>query len=183
MLEEQSRHVVQVWRNASAIEQHARTLRWRAYVTNAPRHQLGLGEGVQVYADEWLVERNCYRLKGRPLSLTPLWVTREDHAVGLTRLLTLAARVLALVEYEVRQQLKAQQRALAGLFPGQASRDTATPTTERLLKAFDNITLVIIRKGPRVGGHLIALSALQKDILGLLKCPVSWYPQLVFDSG
>jgi transposase len=180
---EQSRYVVQVWRNPSAIEQHARTLGWRAYVTNAPRRQLGLAEGVQVYADEWLVERNCHRLKGRPLSLTPLWVTREDHAVGLTRLLTLAARVLALVEYEVRQQLKAQQRGLAGLFPGQASRETATPTTERLLKAFDNITLVIIRQGQHVERHLTTLSALQKDILGLLRCPVSWYQQLTFDSG
>jgi len=29
-----------------------------------------------------------------PLSLVPLWITREDHAIGLTRLLTLAARVL-----------------------------------------------------------------------------------------
>lgn len=103
--------------------------------------------------------------------------------MGLTRLLTLAARVLALVEYEVGQQLKAHQCALAGLFPGQASRETATPTTERLLKAFDNITLIIIRKGQRIERHLTALSALQKDILGLFKCPVGWYQQLEFDSG
>jgi transposase len=182
-LVEESRYVVQCWRNASAIQHHARTLGWRAYVTNAPRRQLGLVEGVQVYADEWLAERNCHRLKGRPLSLVPLWVTREDHAVGLTRLLTLAARVLALVEYEVRQQLKVQRRALAGLFPGQASRETATPTTERLLKAFDNITLVIIRQGQRVERHLTDLSSLQKDILRLLKCPITWYRQLEFDSG
>jgi transposase len=182
-MEEQSRYVLQCWRNEAALQQHARTLGWRAYVTNAPRRQLSLAEGVQVYADEWLVERNCHRLKGRPLSLTPLWVTREDHAIGLTRLLTLAARVLALVEYEVRQQLKAQRRGLAGLFPGQASRETATPTTERLLKAFDNITLIIIRQGQRIERHLTALSSLQKDILGLLKCPVGWYQHLAFDSG
>lgn len=182
-VEAQSRYVVQVWRNKTAIQQHERTMGWRAYATNVPRRQLSLSEGVQVYADEWLVERNCHRLKGRPLSLSPLWVTREDHAIGLTRLLTLAARVLALVEYEVRQQLKAQHRGLAGLFPGQASRETATPTTERLLKAFDNITLVSIRKGQRIERHLTALSSLQKDILRLLKCPVSWYRQLELDSG
>ena len=182
-VKEQSRYVVQCWRNAAAIEQQERTLGWRAYVTNAPRRQLGLVEGVQVYADEWLVERNCHRLKGHPLSLTPLWVTREDHAVGLTRLLTLAARVLALVEYEVRQQLKTQQRTLAGLFPGQARRETATPTTERLLKAFDNITLIIIRRGQHIERHLTALTSLQKNILRLLKCPISWYQQLAIDSG
>jgi transposase len=182
-VEEPSRYVVQVWRNETAVQAQERTLGWRAYVTNAPRRQLPLTLGVQAYADEWLMERNCHRLKGRPLSLSPLWVTREDHAIGLTRLLTLAARVLALVEHEVRQQLKAQQRTLTGLFPGQATRETATPTTERLLKAFDNISLITIRRGSRVEHRLTTLSSLQKDILRLLKCPISWYRQLELDSG
>lgn len=180
---EQQRYVVQIWRNATAIQQQEQTLGWRAYVTNAPRRQLSLEQGIQCYADEYLVERNCHRLKGRPLSLSPLWVTREDHAMGLTRLLTLAARVLALVEYEVRQQLEAHQDALTGLFPGQATRETARPTTERLLKAFDNIALIIIHRGDRVERHMTTLSVLQKTILHLLKCPVSWYRQLEYNSG
>jgi len=180
---EQHRYVVQCWRNAVAIEQQEQTLGWRAYATNAPRRQLSLEQGIQCYADEYLVERNCHRLKGRPLSLSPLWVTREDHAIGLTRLLTLAARVLALVEYEVRQQLKAHHDTLTGLFPGQATRETATPTTERLLKAFDHIALIVIRNGDRVERHVTALSALQKTILRLLKCPISWYQQLEYNSG
>jgi transposase len=180
---EQQRYVVQCWRNAAAIQQQEQTLGWRAYVTNMPRRQLSLEQGIQCYADEYLVERNCHRLKGRPLSLSPLWVTREDHAIGLTRLLTLAARVLALVEYEVRQQLKAQQHTLAGLFPGQATRETAMPTTERLLKAFDNIALIVIRTDDRIERHLTTLSTLQKTILRLLKCPVSWYRQLEYNSG
>ena len=161
---EQRRFVVQCWRNAATIEQHEQTLGWRCYVTNAPRRQMSMEQGLQCYADEYLVERNCHRLKGRPLSLSPLWVTREDHAVGLARLLTLAARVLALVEYEVRQQLKAQKETLTGLFPGQATRETATPTTERLLKAFDNIALIVVRRGNHIERHLTPLSALQKEI-------------------
>lgn len=180
---EQQRYVVQVWRNATAIQRQEQTLGWRCYVTNAPCQQLSLEQGIQCYADEYLVERNCHRLKGRPLSLSPLWVTREDHAIGLTRLLTLAARVLALVEYEVRQQLKAQAQTLVGLFPGQATRATAMPTTERLLKAFDNLALVVIRTDDRVERHLTNLSAVQKKILRLLKCPLSWYQQLEYNSG
>jgi transposase len=180
---EQHRYVVQCWRNVRAIEQQEQTLGWRAYVTNTPRRELSLEQGIQCYADEYLVERNCHRLKGRPLSLAPLWITREDHAIGLTRLLTLAARALALVEYEVRQQLKTQKQTLVGLFPGQATRETALPTTERLLKAFDNIALIVIHKGTRVERRLTTLSALQKTILRLSKCPVSWYLQLEQDSG
>jgi hypothetical protein len=99
------------------------------------------------------------------------------------RLLTLAARVLALVENKVRQQLKTREQTLVGLFPGQATRETAMPTTERLLKAFNNIALIVIHKGDRVERHLTKLSALQKNILRLLKCPVSWYRQLEHDSG
>jgi transposase len=182
-LTEQRRYVVQVGRNPAAIEQHEQTLGWRAYVTNAPRRPMSMEQGIQCYADEYLVERNCHRLKGRPLSLSPLWVTREDHAIGLTRLLTLAARVLALVEYEVRQQLKAQKETLTGLFPGQATRETAAPTTERLFKAFDNIALIVIRKGNHIERHLTPFSASQKTILRLLKCPISWYQQLTLDSG
>ena len=180
---EQHRYVVQCWRNTRAIQQQEQTLGWRAYVTNTPRRQMSLEQGIQCYADEYLVERNCHRLKGRPLSLAPLWITREDHAIGLTRLLTLAARGLALVEYEVRQQLNTQKQSLVGLFPGQATRETVLPTTERLLKAFDNIALIVIHKGDRVERHLTMLSALQKTILRLLKCPVSWYQQLEYNSG
>ena len=37
---------------------------------------------VRAYS-EYLVERSLGRLKGRPLSLTPMYVQRDDHATGL----------------------------------------------------------------------------------------------------
>lgn len=181
--EERVRYTVAVQHNRRLLESHEQTLGWRAYVTNTSRQALPLREAVQVYCDEWLVERNCQRLKGRTLSLAPLWVTREDHAIGLTRLLTLAARVLALIEYDVRRNLAEQQRPLAGLFPGQASRTTDRPTTERLLKAFDQIALVVIRQGQQLQRYLTPLSTLQKDILRLMSCPANLYRRLIFDSG
>jgi len=42
----------QCWRNATAIEQQAQTLGWRAYATNVPRRQLSLEQGLQCYADD-----------------------------------------------------------------------------------------------------------------------------------
>ncbi len=180
---ESVRYTVAVKHNQRLIESHAQTLGWRAYVTNTSRKALPLREAVQVYCDEWLVERDCQRLKGRTLSLTPLWLTREDHAIGLTRLLTLGARVLALIEYDVRRTLADQKRLLAGLFPGQASRSTDRPTTERLLKAFDQIALVVIRHGQQLQSYLTPLSNLQKDILRLMSCPANLYRRLIFDSG
>jgi transposase len=182
-VEERRRYQVRVWRNAGALEAHERTLGWRAYVTNVPMTELSLTKAVQVYWDEWLVERDMARLKGRPLSLAPVWVTRDDHALGLTRLLTLALRVLAVAEYQVRRQLQQREQELKGLYPGQPQRSTARPTTERLLKAFGNLTLTIIRNRKHVQRHLTPLTRLQKDILGLLDCPRDLYQQLVHDSG
>ena len=69
---------------------------------------------------------------------------RDDRRIGLVRLLTIALRVLAVLEGVVHQYLSQQQEALAGLFVGNPKRQTAQPTTERLLEAFGEITLTIV---------------------------------------
>lgn len=182
-VEKHHRYVVYVQRDTPAIERLERTLGWRVYATNTLCRALTLTQAVQAYRDEYLVERNFARLKGRPLSLAPLWLTREDHAIGLIRLLTLAARVLALVEYQARQQLAATQRTLVGLYPGQATRATDQPTTERVLLAFKHITLIIIRKGNKIERHITPLSNLQKSIIKLLGYPRDLYSRLTMDFG
>jgi transposase len=70
---------------------------------------------------------------------------REDHARGMVRLLSLALRVLILVEHVVRERLQAAGETLSGLYSGNPKRETARPTTERLLRAFRGITLTIMR--------------------------------------
>jgi len=182
-IEKTHRYVVTVQPNATAIERHEQRLGWRVYVTNAARSRLTLTEAIQAYRDEWLIERQISRVKGRPLSLSPLWVTREDHAVGLVRLLTLAARLLALAEYDVRRKLHTAKAVLTGLYPEQPNRTTGQPTTERLLKAFKHITLTIIQKGTRLERYITPLSDLQQRILKLLGCPTKLYANLILDSG
>lgn len=195
-IEQQHRYVVHVKADTAAIERLEQTLGWRVYATNASRRTLTLAQAIQTYRDEYLVERNLpmsparggggpvrTRLKGRPLSLSPLWLTREDHAIGLVRLLTLAARVLALMEYHVRRQLAVRQHPLVGLYPGQATRATLQPTTERLLLAFKHITLIIVPKRKTSKRHITPLSSLQKSIIKLLGYPRGLYDRLVLDSG
>ena len=58
------------------------------------------------YRDEWLVERNFGRLKGVPLSITPFFVQRSDQVKGLVHLLSLAVRLLSLIEFVVRQSCR-----------------------------------------------------------------------------
>ncbi len=129
-----------VHRQEEAIVAHGETLGWRAYVTNAPAAQLTLAQAVLAYRDEWLIERGFHRLKGAPLSLDPLFVKRDDQVTGLINLLSIAVRMLTLLEFVVRRQLKQNQEQLTGLIPNNPHKAIDNPTTERLLNAFDNIS-------------------------------------------
>ena len=106
--------------------------------------------------------------RGVRCRLRPMYVQRDDHATGLIRLLSIALRVLTLVEFVVRRQLAAEEATLAGLYAGNPKRETARPTAERLLEAFQEVTLTVVEGVPRVYRYLTALSPLQERILELL---------------
>ena len=77
--------------------------------------QLPLPQAVLAYRREYVSERSVGRLTGQPLSLTPMYVEREDHATGLIRLLSIGLRVLTRLECVVRCRLAATGTQLAGL--------------------------------------------------------------------
>jgi transposase len=157
---------VEVRVDEAAMEATIGRLGWRVYGTNQPMEALSLEQAVLAYRSEYQVERSCGRLQGRPLSLTPMYVQRDDHATGLMRLVSIAVRVLTLWECVGRRQLATEEAKLAGLYASNPKRATDRPTAERLLEAFEDITLIII-KGPRqTDRHVTALSPLQQRILG-----------------
>jgi transposase len=111
-------------------------LSWRVYATNQKKDNTTLEQVVETYRDEYRVERCFEHLKDHPLSLAPLYVQRDDHRVGLVRLLTIALRVLTLLEGVICQSLQEQKEEITGLYAGNPKRRTAQPTAEHLLKAF-----------------------------------------------
>jgi transposase len=166
--QEERQATVEVRVDEEALESAVRRLGWRLYSTNQPLEQLSLEQAVWAYRSEYLVERSFGRLKGRPLSLRPMYVQRDDHATGLIRLLSIALRVLTLLEFVVRRQLTAHGSTLAGLYAGNPKRETARPTAERLLEAFQEITLTVIERAHQIYRYLTELSPLQERILELL---------------
>jgi transposase len=167
----------------AALERAIERTGWRVYATNQPAEQLSLAQAVLAYRDEYLVERSLGRLKGHPLSLRPLYLARDDHATGLLRLLTIALRVLTLLEFAVRRRLAAEGDALAGLYAGQPTRTTNRPTAERLLAGFRDITLTIVHLPGQTLRHLTPLTPLQQRLLSLLDCPPAIYLSLSANSG
>jgi transposase len=176
--EEQVRYTIQLQRIQAAIHAARRLMGWRLYVSNAPCTALSLSQAVWTYRAAPSIERNFGRLKGHPLGIRPLYVRREDHAKGLVRLLSLALRVLTVVEHVVRRQMHTTGQALSGLYAGNPQRQTARPTAERLLKAFRGITLTIVQLSEQTIRHITPLSELQTHILTLLGLPASIYEAL-----
>jgi transposase len=165
-----------------ALEEVIRRLGWRVYVTNAPVERLSLTQAALAYRSQYIIDRGMGRLKGQPLSLTPMYLQRDDHATGLIRLLSIGLRVLTLLEFVVRRRLAAEGAPLAGLYAGNPKRATARPTAERLLEAFRDITLTVIQEPDQTRRHLTPLSKLQRRILMLLGFSLDIYTKLCTDS-
>lgn len=161
------------------LEKAYRLMGWRAYATNAPAGKLSLSKAVDVYRDSYLHEHGYSRLKGNPLSLTPMYLQKEDQITGLIRLLSLGLRVLTLIEFVVRKQLAKEGIPLQGVYAGNKKRKTNTPRTETLLRVFNGIILTIIHDEEKEWVHLNPLKPTQKRILQLLGMTEDVYTSLV----
>jgi transposase len=177
-VERKVRFQLTVMRNREAIQAAEFQAGWRIYATNAPQERLALSQAVLAYRDQYLEENIFRRLQSKFLSITPLYIQRDDHAQGLFHFLTLGARLLALGDYLARQALAAQRSELTGIYAGNPKRGTARPTTERMLAAFEGIHLLIIPTEARTQCFLTRLSDVQERILALLGLPSSLFTDL-----
>jgi len=174
--------ITAIVRDEQAITALQQTFGWRAYVTDVPAEQLSLAEAILTYREEWRIEHGFHRLKSAPLSIAPLFVKRDDQVAGLINLLSIAVRLLTLIEFVVRRGLQRENAQLVGLHKENPKKPTDKPTTERLLQAFSNITLTIIHFPDRVIRHITPLTPLQERILALLDLSPDIYRSLAKNS-
>jgi transposase len=85
------------------------TVIWLTHIVSMGDHRL-------------IIERAFVRLKGKNLSLTPMYLEKDEHATGLIRLLSIGLRVLTLMEFVVRSRLSEQKATLQGLYAGNAKK-------------------------------------------------------------
>jgi transposase len=88
-----------------AVQEAVRWFGWRVYATNQAQVVLPLEKAVLAYREEYLVERGFGRLKGKPLSLSPMYLQSDERATALVRLLSIGLRILTLIEHRARQRL------------------------------------------------------------------------------
>ncbi len=173
-----------VKRDEAAIAAQVAALGWRVQLTNAPL-SIALNECVNHYRGNWRGERNYHRLKSQPIGIDPIFVRNDDQIIGLTHLLTLAARAESIIEWEVARGLKSEGKEMKGLYAGQPQQATATPTAVALLQALarSEITLTRWEYEGQTSWHLTPLPELLLDVLRYLHLPLTLYPGLVANSA
>ena len=172
-------YITHIARQQDKITDLRQRFGWKAFVTNAGQKRLSLQDAVLCYRNEYRVERIFNRLKSR-VHIAPLFVKLNEQIEGLTYLLTLGVRVLTVTEFVLRRSLEQDQARLPSLHPENKQKMTDKPTAERLLKAFSDVSLTIIKHaaGEEILRRLTPLSGLQEDILQRLGLGASLYGQL-----
>src|SRR5262245_54347586 len=172
-------HITHIARQEDPIADLRHRFGWKAFVTNAGPKRLSLQDVVLCYRHAYRVERIFHRLKSR-VHIAPLFVKLNEQIEGLTYLLTLGVRVLTVTEFVLRRSLEKDQASLPGLHPENKQKRTDKPTAERILKAFSDISLTIIKTaaGEDILRRLTPLSGLQEDILQRLGLGAALYGQL-----
>jgi transposase len=130
------------------------------------------------YRGQYRIEDDWSRLKGRSLSLTPMYLQDESRMQGLVLLLSLAVRLLTLLEWQVRKQLQDSGQTLKGIYPGQPGRQTRRPSAEMLLKVFQGISLSVVEVAGEVSLHLTPLTPLQERLLALWDLPADLFHRI-----
>ena len=146
--------------NEQAFAQRLKELGWSVYVTSLETQALTFHDLlVNPVKSSPLLQRlnNCQ------LSLLPGVIQRPEHMRGIVRLLTLAIRCLALLDYA-----SSSDCGVAGFQEPGASG-------EEFLRSFHNLTLTTVYDGRHEHRHLTALSTRQRRILDMLGLPYSLY--------
>jgi transposase len=168
---------VEVCRDEARIEEKKRAMGWQVYGTNALA--LGLPQVVWAYRGQYRIEDDWSRLKGRSLGLTPVYLQDEERIGGLVYLLSLALRVLTLVEWVARERLRRQGARLQGVYAGQPGRKTDRPSAELLLGVMKTISISVVEVRGRVHALLSPLTEVQKRLLELWDLPPDLYEKVV----
>jgi transposase len=156
---------IDVGRDEARIEQKKREMGWQVYGTNALA--LTLPPVVWAYRGQYRIEDDWSRLKGRSLGLTPVYLQDEQRIQGLVYLLSLALRVLTLMEWEVRERLRQEQAKLQGIYAGQPGRQTDRPSAELLLGVLKTISISVVEVNGRIHALLTPLTEVQQRLLEL----------------
>lgn len=141
------------------------------FCTNVPQQRLTAPEAIIKYKTQIHVEQSIAFIKS-PIHIRPMWLHSPRRIAGLTLLIMIAVLLASLLEFQVRRHLAATGQLIHGLMP--EKRDNPFPTATKLLQAFHDYSLVIIRH-PDGSAELVkpTLRPVQQHIWDILQLAFS----------
>lgn len=117
--------------------------------TNLPPRTQPAATVLRRYREQSQGERRFHHRKG-PLAVAPLFLKDPERIAGRLCVLVWALLVLALLERQVRRNLKGEP--LCGLYP--EGRPRRAPTGPALLECFSTLGIVVVKEGKTTTRHL-----------------------------
>lgn len=158
------------------LEQALEQMGWRVYATNCPVSQLEAEQVVTIYRHQYRIEQNFHQLLKKVTQLMPIFLSKENRIENLIRLLVLALKFSAIIQYKVRKALDQSKGYMVNLIPYSPGQKVKNPTTYRLLQAFKGLQLFIIQEQGKDPTYQVEqLEDIQVQILKLLEISTKVY--------
>jgi hypothetical protein len=145
-------------------------------VAGGPAAQWDDARLLQEWKGQYKVE-HCFRLTNQLFLCGPVFLKNAQRIVSLILLIMVGCLVAGLLERQIRRALAERHEPIYGLMP--EGRDTLKPTVTRILRAFADYSLVLIKGGD---GRLVQRefawpNSVQQQILEVLELP---HPKVLF---
>jgi transposase len=151
--------------DSDALRRHARTDGVFPLISNLPAGPYSKKQVLLIYKYQPHVEKRHALLKSE-LEVAPVYVKRPGRVVGLIHAHYLAMVLEALIERTVRLAMRREAIETLPILP--EGRPTKTPTTPRILEVFNGVSWYEFERADETVTFPIELTALQKQLLGLL---------------
>ena len=145
-------------------------------VAGGPAAQWDDARLFQEWKGQYKVE-HCFRLTQEWFLCSPVFLKTAQRIASLLLLIMVGCLVAGLIERQIRRVLAERHEPIRGLMP--EGRDTLKPTVPRLLRAFADDRIVLIKgmDGRLLGRAFAQLNSVQEQILDCLEFPT---PEVLF---
>jgi transposase len=170
---------IEISKNEAAIVEHKSLLGWQVYATNAPETLLSFEKCVLKYRHQSNIESGFDDLRNKVAHLVPIYLHKDERIKGLVNLLMLALKVCAVLEYKMAEALSKNDEQLYQIYEGNPKRGSKRPSSKRILKAFEGITMALIFIDYKLQLAIMTnLEPVQMNILQLLNIEKEIYTKL-----
>lgn len=170
---------IEISKDEVAIEAYKLLLGWQVYATNAPKELLSFEKCVLKYRHQSNIESRFDDLRNKVAHLVPIYLQKDERIKGLVNLLLLALKVCSVLEYRIAEALSKNDEQLYQIYEGNPKRGSKKPSSKRILKAFDGISIALIFVNYKLQLAIMTdLEPVQMKILKLLNFNKDIYTKL-----